>query len=177
MAKKNLTKEIASALKEGLNFEEFLQKENLTEKDINYIIKPFYEKAYPVFKEIEVKANKYNEIKMDNEWIHVPRSRNHSLIYALLRFDSYQLISIDGEIIHEGLRPYMNKKRNIEWPIILQDWRRKPRAMVYSRYWKYLPERIKLYLNHPDWKEQDYRVNQLLGLLVTHDMLGIDANL
>ena len=52
MAKKNLTKEIASALKEGLNFEEFLQKENLTEKDINYIIKPFYEKAYPVFKEI-----------------------------------------------------------------------------------------------------------------------------
>ena len=52
MAKKNLTKEIASALKEGLNFKEFLQKENLTEKDINYIIKPFYEKAYPVFKEI-----------------------------------------------------------------------------------------------------------------------------
>lgn len=52
MAKKDLTKEIASALKEGLNFEEFLQKENLTEKDINYIIKPFYEKAYPVFKEI-----------------------------------------------------------------------------------------------------------------------------
>lgn len=137
---------------------------------------PLPDVDYPVFKEIEVKANKYNEIKMDNEWIHVSRSRNHSLIYALLRFDSYQLISIDGEIIHEGLRPYMNKKRNIEWPIILQDWRRKPRAMVYSRYWKYLPERIKLYLNHPDWKEQDYRVNQLLGLLVTHDMLGIDAN-
>lgn len=44
--------------------------------------------AYPVFKEIEVKANKYNEIKLDGERIHVPRARNHSIIYGLLRFDS-----------------------------------------------------------------------------------------
>ena len=49
--------------------------------------------AYPVFKEIEVKANKYNEIKLDGERIHVPRARNHSIIYGLLRFDSYQLVS------------------------------------------------------------------------------------
>ena len=52
MAKKILTKEIALALKEGLNFEEFLKKEKLTEKDVNVQLKPFYVKAYPVFKEI-----------------------------------------------------------------------------------------------------------------------------
>ena len=46
--------------------------------------------------------------------------------------------------------------------------------MHYSRYWKYLPERIKLYLSHPDWKEQAKRVDQLLVFLVTNDMLGID---
>ena len=134
------------------------------------------ETDYPVFKEIEVKANKYNEIKLDNERIHVPRARNHSVIYALLRFDSYQLISTDGEIITEGLRPYMMKSRAIDWQAVLLDWRRKPRAMHYSRYWKYLPERIKLYLSHTDWKEQDKRLNQLLGLLITNDMLGIDLN-
>lgn len=48
--------------------------------------------------------------------------------------------------------------------------------MLYSRYWKYLPERIKLYLSHPDWAIQDSRVNHLLSLLTTYDMLGIDAN-
>ena len=52
MAKKILTKEIALALKEGLSFEEFLKKEKLTEKDVNVQLKPFYVKAYPVFKEI-----------------------------------------------------------------------------------------------------------------------------
>ena len=131
---------------------------------------------YPVFKEMEVKANKYNEIKLDNERIHIPRARNYSIIYGLLRFDSYQLISTDGEIISEGLRPYMMKKRAIDWQAIFLDWRRKPRAMHYSRYWKYLPERIKLFLSHPDWKEQDQRLNRLLSLLVTHDMSGIDAH-
>lgn len=131
---------------------------------------------YPVFKEMEVKANKYNEIKLDNERIHIPRARNYSILYGLLRFDSYQLISTDGEIISEGLRPYMMKKRAIDWQAIFLDWRRKPRAMHYSRYWKYLPERIKLFLSHPDWKEQDQRLNLILSLLVTHDMSGIDAH-
>lgn len=131
---------------------------------------------YPVFKEVELKANKYNEIKLDNDRIHVPRARNHSIIYGLLRFDSYQLISTDGEIIDEGPRPYMMKKRAIQWSSILLDWRRKPRAMAYSRYWKYLPERIKLYLSHPEWAEQNRRLNQLIGLLTTKDMLDINEN-
>lgn len=134
------------------------------------------DKEYSVFKEIEVKANKYNEITLDGSRIHVPCSRNHSVIYGLLRFDSYQLISDDGEIIAEGPRPYMHKKQAIDWQAILMDWRRKLRSMHYSRYWKYLPERIKLYLSHPDWKEQAKRIDQLLNLLITHDMLGIDQN-
>ncbi|MCH3905112.1 MAG: IS21 family transposase [Lactobacillus sp.] len=99
---------------------------------------------YPVFKEIEVSANKYNEILLDKTRIHVPHSRNYSVIYAVLRSESYQLVSSDGEIIAEGPRPYMNKKRIIDWKVILSDWRNKLSTMHYSRYWKYLPERIKL---------------------------------
>lgn len=108
---------------------------------------------YPVFKEIEIKVNKYDEIKLDNERIHIPRIRSYSIIYRLLRFDSYQLISTDGEIISKGLRPCMMKRRAIDWQAILPDWRKKPRAMHYSRYWRYLPERIRLFLSHPNWKE------------------------
>lgn len=134
------------------------------------------EMDYPVFKEMIVKANRYNEIKLDDTRIHVPRAKNHSIIQAILRFDSYQLISINGEVIDAGLRPYMNKKRAIHWQAILLDWKRKPNAMHHSRYWKYLPERIKLYLSDPDLKERNHRLNQIQGLLVTHDMKGIDTN-
>ncbi len=131
------------------------------------------EEDYPVFKEMIIKANKYNEITLDGTRIHVPRIRNYSVIYVLLRFDSYQLMSGEGELITEGLRPYMHQKRAIHWQSILMDWRRKIRAMPYSRYWKYLPERIKLYLSHPDWNEQRKRIDQLLNLLVTYSMIEI----
>lgn len=48
--------------------------------------------------------------------------------------------------------------------------------MHYSCYWKYLPERIKFYLSHSDWREQAKRVDQMLVLLVTNDMAGINQN-
>ena len=131
---------------------------------------------YPVFKEITVKANRYNEIKLDDTRIHVPRAKNHSILYAVLRSNSYQLVSMNGEIIDEGPRPYMHKKRAIPWKAILLDWKRKPNVMHHSRYWKYLPERIKLYLSIPDLRERNRRVNQIQGLLVTHDMKGIGAD-
>lgn len=131
---------------------------------------------YPVFKEMQVKANKYNEISIDKTRIHVPHSRNYSIIWAILTVDSYRLISGDGELIDEGPRPYMHKKRAINWSAILIDWRLKTRAMTYSRYWKYLPERLKLYLNHSDWEEQLARIEQILSLLVNHDMQEINQN-
>lgn len=131
---------------------------------------------YPVFKEMECKANKYNENKLDNTLIHVPKARNHSKIYAVLTAETYSLFSGSGEWIADGDRPYMLKKRPIDWGSILFDWRKKLRSMVYSRYWKYLPERIKLYLNHNDWKVQAERVDKLISLLVTRDMKQINED-
>lgn len=58
MAKKDLTKEIALALKEGLNFEDFLKENKITEKDVNYQSKPLYLKIYQVFGEI---INKFEQ--------------------------------------------------------------------------------------------------------------------
>ncbi|MEB8401483.1 hypothetical protein NGG61_16245 [Enterococcus casseliflavus] len=46
---------------------------------------------YPVFKDIAVKANKYNEIKLDNTRIHIPRSRNHTELYARLTWSISKL--------------------------------------------------------------------------------------
>ncbi|MGY3750543.1 DDE-type integrase/transposase/recombinase [Vagococcus acidifermentans] len=135
------------------------------------------EMSYPVFKEIEVKANKYNEISLDGARLHIPRCRNHSLLFCLLKSETYQLFNGQGEVIDEGPRPYMHKKRDIDWMTIFMDWRRKLRSMPYSRYWKYLPSRIQLFLSHPDWQTQAHRVEQLINFLTTQDMLSIEENL
>lgn len=114
-----LTKELAQN-RERIHYEKKVCIDELwlTEK-IDLLALPDVD--YPVFKEMEVKANKYNEIKLDIERIHAPRSRNYSIIYGLLRFDFYLLISTDREIISKGLRPYMMKKQAIDWQAIFLD--------------------------------------------------------
>lgn len=137
---------------------------------------PLPDETYPVFKEVDLKVNKYSEVKLDNTMIHIPHARNHALLHAVLRFDSFKLFNELGQEIFAAPRPYMNKKMPIDWLTIVKDWRYKLSAMTYSRYWKYLPTRIKLYLNHADRKEQARRVDVLLNLLTMQDMLAINEN-
>ena len=70
---------------------------------------------YPVRKEQRVKVNPYNEIHVDDETIHIPKGRNHIQLYLITTWDSYQVVTPDGEIIAEGLRPYMNKRKVLPW--------------------------------------------------------------
>jgi hypothetical protein len=97
---------------------------------------------YPIFKEIEAKVNKFNEAKLDNVLIHIPKASNYSSIYFILSWDKFKAVSPDGEILLEDFRPYMNKKRAIPWLSVFKDWIRKPRVVPYSRYQKSYQEEL-----------------------------------
>ena len=51
---------------------------------------------YPVFKEVLVRANKLNEIKLDNTLIHIHNSWRHGEVYAYLTWDKYRIITRNG---------------------------------------------------------------------------------
>lgn len=131
---------------------------------------------FPVFKDIEVKANKYNEIKIDNTRVHIPRSRNYANLYARLTWDQFQIVSVNGEVLCAELRPYMNKSRPIPWSNIFVDWKRSLSKIRYSRYWKYLPSRIQYFLNVENKRLIYERLDFLINLLVTHDMSNINEH-
>lgn len=129
---------------------------------------------YPVFKEVLVKANKLNEIKLDNTLIHIHNSWRHGEVYAYLTWDKYRIITQNGEIIHEGFRPYVTRKRAIDWPTILKDWKQRLSKITYSRYWKYLPVRIQSYLRVDDLRLLYQRLNRLLDLLLDNTMIELN---
>src|SRR5699024_4226283 len=81
----------------------------------------------------------------------------------------------NGEMLSKGPRPYLNKAREIPWQSILKNWRQKPRSIVYSRYFPYLPGRISYYLNIESMKLRKERVEWLLSLIINHDMQEIDG--
>lgn len=129
---------------------------------------------YPVFKQSTVIANKYGEVRIDGALIHVPKSYHYGKLHLILYWDDYKVVSYNGETLSEGPRLYMNKTREIPWVSILKGWRRKPRSIVYSRYFPYLPGRIAYYLNIESMKLRKERVEWLLSLIITHEMQEID---
>lgn len=134
------------------------------------------EKPYPVFKQFAIKFNKYNEFKLDQHFIHVPRARNYVQLYCITYWDKFKVITNDGEILLTDARPYMKKRRFIPWKDILKDWLKKPRVIGHSRYTPYLPTRIKEYLTVPSLALRKQRINELITLLVNHEMKEIDQN-
>lgn len=129
---------------------------------------------YPVFKEVIVRANKLNEIKLDNALIHIHNSWRHGNLYAYLTWDKYRIVTQNGEIIQEDFRPYLYRKRAIDWYTILKDWRQRLSKISYSRYWKYLPGRIQAYLRIDNLRLLYQRIDRLLDLLVTHTMIELN---
>ncbi|MFD2706766.1 IS21 family transposase [Salibacterium lacus] len=132
------------------------------------------EEPYPVFKQTTAKANKYGEITLDNELIHVPNTHHHSYIHLITYWDRFTVLSPHGEVLGEGYRPYMNHKREIPWQPILKNWYQKPRSIPYSRYFNYLPGRIASYLSieSKEWRKE--RVKSILAFLSTHTMEEIN---
>src|SRR5699024_12340974 len=56
---------------------------------------------YPVFKEIMIRANKLNEIKLDNTFIHIHNSCRHGNLYAYLTWDKYRIVTKTGKLIQD----------------------------------------------------------------------------
>src|SRR5690625_983263 len=69
----------------------------------------------------------------------------------------------------------MNQTREIPWSSILKNWMRKPRSIVYSRYFPYLPGRIAHHLNIDSVKLRKERVQWLISLIIKYDMKEIDS--
>jgi hypothetical protein len=79
-----------------------------------------------------------------------------------------------GEILYEGVRPYINDSQPVDWSYVFQTYRKKPRVLNHSKYKKLIPPKIKSYLLETDLKERIKRITQLLELLQEFDLIEIE---
>lgn len=124
------------------------------------------DEAYPVFKEVELRANKLNEVTIDQTRIHLLNARRHPRLWVHLTWNRYRILTYQGEVLAEDYRPYMHKQRAIPWSDILKDWKQRLSKIPYSRYWKYLPGRLQAYLGIEDLQLLYQRLDRLISLLV-----------
>lgn len=99
-----------------------------------------------IFSVKSTKVNKYGEIEIDGERYVIHKAKMKQSLVIKMEWNQFICFTNDGEIVYQEERPYMNTTRAIPWMDILKDWERKPRAVRYSRFFKYLPIKIQEYL-------------------------------
>ncbi|SDD48681.1 IS21 family transposase [Marinilactibacillus psychrotolerans] len=152
--------------------ENFLISELWEEERTQLLALP--ETAYPVFKYKEVKTNKYGEIRLDDQSIHIPRiGRNRKVILQLF-WDRFKCVDRMGEIIYEGPRPYMDESQEIDWIEVFKTYRQKPRLIIHSKYQKFIPQKIKSYLLETSLTERKTRTDQMISLLELYSLSEIE---
>lgn len=149
---------------------------NVLWEDEKKSLKKLPNPGYPVRKEQLIKVNAYNEIKIDNTVIHIPKGKNHIQLYLVSTWNEFKVVTQDGEIITEGPRPYMNKRKLLPWKAVFKSWILKPRVVEYSRYRQYLPGRIKDYLDIPSNHVRKQRLEQILSLLTRFQLEEINED-
>lgn len=128
----------------------------------------------PIFSVKSTKINKYGEIEMDGEKFVIHRAKMKQALVIKAEWDRFICFTNDGEIVYQENRPYMNTTRAIPWKDILDDWEKKPRSISYSRFFKYLPDRVQAYLTiRPE--DVKSRVKGLKKLLEKHTLEDIQA--
>ena len=152
-----------------------MQKELLEQEKAHMLALP--EEPWPVFSQHRARVNKYGEITIDKTQIHIPKAYAIGHVEVIVYWDRFDVYSNQGEQLFSDYRPYMNKRRDIEWDNILKTWLTKPRSVLYSGFTPYLPLRIREHLAIdsipiPIRKE---RIRWLMGILAQHDMQEIDA--
>ncbi|MCM3738533.1 hypothetical protein M3215_22835 [Bacillus cytotoxicus] len=118
----------------------------------------------------------YGEITVDKKRFVLRKARMKQTIIVKKEWDQFTCFTNDGEVIYQEYRSYMNVTREIPWNEISGDWEKKPRAMCYSRFFPYLPERVQAYLL---FKKEDIR-KRIIGLrelLIKHSLQQLNEHL
>jgi len=111
-------------------------------------------------------ANKYGEIKVDDNYYHVGTAHPRQDLLLKVYWDTIIVYDQYGEEkITQIPRKYVNEVNKIDWKNELEIFKTKPRAIEYATYLKALPEPIKKYLLAPKLSERRKRIKFLLKLL------------
>lgn len=148
------------------------QRELLEQEKMHMLALPT--EPWPVFTQHTAKVNKYGEITLDKTQVYIPKAYMLGQVEVIVYWDRFAVYNQQGEILHSDHRPYMHKRRLIDWKSILKTWALKPRSVPYSRFMPYLPTNIREHLSIESIPIRKERIHWLLGMLARHDIQEIN---
>ncbi len=121
-----------------------------------------------------MRVNKYNEIKVNSSFYHVPQCSPGQEIFLKIYWDTITIFDFHGEKkIAELPRKYLNQVDKIDWQAELKIFLKKPRAIEHATYIKRIPEEVRTYLLAEKLSLRKLRIEDLITLLNEYSMTEI----
>ncbi|GEO28159.1 IS21 family transposase [Alicyclobacillus acidoterrestris] len=134
---------------------------------------------FEVYRLEPARLNKYRELRFETTTYPLPQCRALETVLLKVKWDEIEVLSNDGEYRHLATlpRPYTEKEIPIEWPAVFDGYRRKPRAVMYSDFAKFMPASVRTFVQVEDVELRKSRVALIRRLLDSHQMSDIGAAL
>lgn len=134
---------------------------------------------FEVYRLEPARLNKYRELRFDSTTYPLPQCQALETVLLKVKWDEVEILSSDGEYRHLGAlpRPYTEKAIPIKWTAVFDGYRRKPRAVMYSDFAKFMPSSARSFVQVEDTDLRKSRVALIRRLLDTHQMSDIGVAL
>lgn len=119
--------------------------------------------------------NNYAQFRFEKAIYAVPQGKPRQKVLLSVFWDRIEVRDRDGELLTTLPRHYMLKAQPIDWLAQFEIYSRRPRAVVHSSMFRYLPEAVRSYLmeatsERADTSGRAARVRALRDALKTHSI-------
>jgi hypothetical protein len=94
------------------------------------------------------RLNKYREFRSESLSCSLPQGKASQPVLLKVKWNDTQVLSSDE--VYKDLakipRPYMEKAIPIEWPAVFDQYRRRPRAVMFLDFSKMMPTSVRMFV-------------------------------
>ncbi|KRW90764.1 hypothetical protein SD51_12875 [Alicyclobacillus tengchongensis] len=134
---------------------------------------------FDVFRLETARLNKYRELRFETTTYPLPQCDALETVLLKVKWDEIEVLSNDGEYRRLGVlpHPYMEKAIPIDWPAVFENYRRKPKAVMYSDHAKHMPDSVRMFVQMEDRDVRRSRIALVHRLLDAYTLPEIGAAL
>ena len=114
--------------------------------------------------------NNYAQFRFEKGTYAVPKGKPRQKVLLSVYWDRIEVRNREGELLTTLPRNYMLKEQPIDWPALFEIYSRRPRAVVHSAMFRYLPEAVRAYLQEVAASDRAIRVRALRDALKAYSI-------
>jgi transposase len=132
---------------------------------------------YEVFRIETAVVNKYGEIRIESQSFPLTGCTPKQEVVVKMYWEHLEVLDLNYCLLAKFPRQYLQKTTEIAWKEVIKNLKRRPRAVMHSRFVAMMPEPIQVFLRQNEQELRKQNLQALAGWLDTYTLEEIASAL